>query len=370
MKNIFYEDKECLCYDDVLIVPQYSNVLPPEVSTSTYLSPSVKLSIPIFSSAMDKVTEDKLAIEMAKLGGMGIIHKNCSIDRQAEFVKKVKSQNLEKAQTQTQASIDKKGALMVGAAIGVGEKELIRLEALIESGVDLIVIDTAHGHSQRVGEMVEKVKSHYPTLTLVAGNVATVEACEFLKKAGADIIKIGIGPGSICTTRIVAGIGIPQFQALLDCRDFCQKYHIPFIADGGIKNSGDMAKALAVGASAVMLGSLLAATDEAPGELLEAGGKIYKVYRGMGSVGAMNQGSKDRYGQESIKGSKKLVAEGVEGKVLYRGQLSEVIYQLVGGLRASMGYTGAKDLKEFHERARFIKMTSSSFMESKPHNIL
>ena len=366
MKDLFYQADWCLSYDDILIVPKYSEVLPPQVSTKTKISSQIELSIPVLSSAMDKVTEWRLAKRLAQLGGMGVIHKNNSIQEQVEHV-----QNVKKSQTiRDESSVDENGKLRVGAAIGVNDTDLERLEKLVEAGVDLIVIDTAHGHSKRVGEMVEKVKKQYGDLTVAAGNVATAEACEFLYDHGADLIKIGIGPGSICTTRIVAGIGVPQFQALINCREFCLDKKIPFIADGGIKNSGDIAKALGTGASCVMLGSLLAATHESPGELLEQNGKLFKVYRGMGSVGAMNQGSKDRYGQEEIGKSKKLVAEGVEGKVPYKGELEEVIYQLIGGLRASMGYVGAQNLSKFSERVRFVKMTNSSLRESMPHNIL
>lgn len=366
MKDLFYQADWCLSYDDILIVPKYSEVLPPQVSTKTKISSQIELSIPVLSSAMDKVTEWRLAKRLAQLGGLGVIHKNNSIEEQVEHVLNVKkSKTIRK-----ESSVDENGKLRVGAAIGVNDTDFERLEKLVEAGVDLIVIDTAHGHSKRVGEMVEKVKKKYSKLTVAAGNVATTEACEFLYDHGADLIKIGIGPGSICTTRIVAGIGVPQFQALINCREFCLDKKISFIADGGIKNSGDIAKALGTGASCVMLGSLLAATHESPGELLEQNGKLYKVYRGMGSVGAMNQGSKDRYGQEEIGKSKKLVAEGVEGKVPYKGELEEVIYQLIGGLRASMGYVGAQDLIKFSERVRFVKMTNSSLRESMPHNIL
>ena len=366
MKNLFYKPDWCLSYDDVLIVPRFSEVLPPQVDTKTKISADIELSIPILSSAMDKVTEWRLAKKLAQLGGMGIIHKNSTPEEQADHVAKVKSSKT----IPVGATVDSKGLLRVGAAIGVSEVELKRLELLVSKGIDMVVIDTAHGHSKRVGEMIEKVKRLYPELTVAAGNVATHEACEFLAQAGADLIKIGIGPGSICTTRIVAGIGIPQFQALVNCRDFCMNHNIPFIADGGIKNSGDIAKALGTGASCVMIGSLLAATHESPGELLEDNGKLFKVYRGMGSVGAMNQGSKDRYGQEDIDKSKKLVAEGVEGKVPYKGELEEVIYQLIGGLRASMGYVGADSLTSFKDRVQFVKMTNSSLRESMPHNIL
>lgn len=343
-----------LSYDDVLIYPQFSDVLPPEVRTGSMLIKGIELGIPILSSAMDKVTEWELASELARLGGLGVIHKNCEIDFQAKQVKKVKSLD---------------SSSLVGAAIGVGEGELRRLEKLREFGVDLIVIDTAHGHSQGVGKMVRRVKSLDSKLPIIAGNVATKEACEFLGESGADGVKIGIGPGSICTTRIVAGVGMPQFQALMNCREYCLKNQLPFIADGGIKNSGDMAKALGTGASAVMLGSLLAATDKAPGEMIELKGKLYKRYRGMGSVGAMNKGSKDRYGQGKISESKKLVPEGVEGKVLYKGSLEDVIYQLVGGLRASMGYVGASDLLDFSHKVKFLRISSSSLKESYPHNI-
>lgn len=366
MKELFYRDGWCLSYDDVLIVPKYSEVLPPQVNTAVKLAKNIELKVPILSSAMDKVTEWRLAKKLAQLGGLGIVHKNSSAEEQAGHIKKVKSSKT----IPDTAAIDSDGKLIVGAALGVNDSDHERLELLVAAGVDVVVIDTAHGHSSRVAEMVKSVKKKYPDLVVAAGNVATASACEFLAEAGADIVKVGIGPGSICTTRIVSGIGVPQFQALLDCREFCIKNKLSFIADGGIKNSGDIAKALGTGATAVMVGSLLAATHESPGELLENNGKLFKVYRGMGSVGAMNQGSKDRYGQEEVSTSRKLVAEGVEGKVPYKGELEEVIYQLVGGLRASMGYVGADSLKSFHERVQYVKMTSSSLRESMPHNIL
>ena len=366
MNNLFQSRDWCLSYDDVLIVPQFSEVLPPQVSTKVELPGGIRLHLPVLSSAMDKVTEWRLAKELARLGGMGVLHKNCTAADQAEFVKKVKSSS----KVEELSCKDSKGRLRVAAAIGVSDSQLHRLELLCKEEVDMVVIDTAHGHSSRVFEMVKTVKRLYPKLVVTAGNIATVDACKFLADAGADMVKIGIGPGSICTTRIVAGVGMPQFQALINCRDFCIKNNLPFIADGGIKNSGDIAKALGTGASLVMLGSLLAATHESPGELLEVKGKLYKIYRGMGSVGAMNQGSKDRYGQEDISSTRKLVAEGVEGKVPYKGELEEVIYQLIGGLRSSMGYVGAANLESFHQKVKFIKMTSSSLRESLPHNIL
>ncbi|MEE2671964.1 MAG: IMP dehydrogenase [Bdellovibrionota bacterium] len=476
---MFYQEEPGLTYDDVLLMPDYSEVLPSDVTLKSRFTKNIGLNIPIASSAMDTVTESLTAITMAQDGGIGIIHKNLSIEKQAKEVLTVKRyesgvvsepvtvspedtlenvketikkygfsgfpvvngqgqivgivtnrdiryvedgrtlvkdimtdrenmvlaeegvdlgdakkllhahrieklplidkdeklvgmitvKDIEKSIKHPNANKDSLGRLRVGAAVGVGEKEVARAEALIKAGVDVVVVDTAHGHSKGVIEMVRKVKSLSDSVDVVGGNIATAKGCEELIKAGADGVKIGIGPGSICTTRVVAGIGVPQLQALLDCRDICRKHDVPFIADGGIKYSGDIVKALAAGAETVMIGSLFAGTDEAPGERVIYQGRAYKLYRGMGSLGAMVKGSKDRYGQGSVNDDEKLVPEGIEGQVPYRGSLSENVYQLVGGIRAGMGYIGAEDLAQLREKARFLKISPAGLKESHPHDV-
>jgi IMP dehydrogenase len=479
---MFYTEEPGLTYDDVLLMPNYSEILPHQAILKSRFSKNITLNIPIASSAMDTVTESLTAITMAQEGGIGVIHKNLSPDAQAEEVQKVKKyesgtvmnpvtvnpentlfevkylvekhgfsgfpviedgkvvgiitnrdiryetdnrkkvnemmtdqdhlviapegisledakkilhahrieklpiiktdgtlaglvtvKDIEKSIAYPNANKDKLGRLRAAAAIGVGEKEALRARALIEKNVDAIIIDTAHGHSKGVMEMIKTVKDIASELEkeidVIAGNVATKKACEDLIKAGADGIKVGIGPGSICTTRIIAGIGVPQLQALLDCRDVCLKANIPFIADGGIKYSGDIVKALAAGAETVMIGSLFAGTDEAPGERVIYQGRAYKLYRGMGSMGAMVKGSKDRYGQGGVTDNDKLVPEGIEGQVAYRGPLSENIYQLLGGIRSGMGYTGAETLKDLREKGKFIKISPAGLKESHPHDV-
>ncbi len=476
---MFYTQDSALTYDDVLIVPNYSEVLPTDVELKTRFSKNIAMNIPIASSAMDTVTESRTAIVMAQEGGIGIIHKNLTPEEQAFEVEKVKkyesgmiidpftvnpdqkisdlfelmkkykisgfpvvdhdkklvgiitnrdlrfvsdhskkvkdvmtSQNLitapegtsftkakeilqehrveklpvitpegklcglitikdiEKTIAYPNSNKDKFGRLRVGAACGVSEKEIKRVEALIRAQVDVIVIDTAHGHSKGVIEMVKTIKKMNSKVDVVAGNVATAKACEDLIAAGVDGIKVGIGPGSICTTRIIAGIGVPQMQAIFDCRKICDKADIPFIADGGIKYSGDIVKALAGGASCVMIGSLFAGTDEAPGEMVLYQGRAYKMYRGMGSLGAMEKGSKDRYGQSAVEEVSKLVPEGIEGQVPYRGSLATNLFHLVGGIRSGMGYVGAPTMKELRENAKFIKITAASLKESHPHDVI
>jgi IMP dehydrogenase len=476
---MFYTEDLALTYDDVLIVPNYSEVLPTEVSLKTRFSRNITMNIPIASSAMDTVTESRTAIVMAQEGGIGVIHKNLTPEEQAFEVEKVKkyesgmvldpftvnpeqsisdlfdlmkkykisgfpvvdmdkrlvgmitnrdlrfvsdtnkkvkdvmtSKNLvtapegtsfEKAKNILQAhrveklpviskdgklcglitikdiektiaypnsNKDKFGRLRVAAACGVSEKEIKRVEVLIKAQVDAIVIDTAHGHSKGVIEMIKTIKAMSQEVDVVAGNVATSKACEDLIAAGVDGIKVGIGPGSICTTRVIAGIGVPQMQAIFDCRTPCNKAGIPFIADGGIKYSGDIVKALAGGASCVMIGSLFAGTDETPGEMVLYQGRAYKMYRGMGSLGAMEKGSKDRYGQSAVEEVSKLVPEGIEGQVPYRGSLATNLFQLCGGIRSGMGYVGASDMKLLQERAKFIKITAASLKESHPHDVI
>ena len=476
---MFYKDEPGLTYDDVLLMPNYSEVLPHQAKLESRFTKNISLKIPIASSAMDTVTESATAIKMAQLGGIGVIHKNLSVKEQAKEVTKVKKfesgivldpitvreddtlsalnalikkygfsgfpvvdsenkvvgivtnrdvryenenskrvkdmmtdrehlvvapegislsdakkilhthrveklpvvdendkllgivtiKDIQKSMDYPSANKDQLGRLRVAAAVGVGEKELVRAKALIEAGVDAVVVDTAHGHSKGVMEMVKSVKDISKDVDVVAGNVATAKACEDLIKCGADGIKVGIGPGSICTTRIVAGIGVPQLQALIDCRDVCMKADVPFIADGGIKFSGDIVKALAAGAETVMIGSLFAGTDETPGERVIYQGRAYKMYRGMGSLGAMVKGSKDRYGQASVSEENKLVPEGIEGQVPYRGPLEENIYQLLGGIRSGMGYTGSSNLKELRDKAKFVKISPAGLQESHPHQV-
>lgn len=469
--------KEGLTFDDVLLIPAKSEVLPRDVDLTVELSKTLKLNIPIISAGMDTVTEAEMAIAMARQGGLGIIHKNMSIEQQAEQVDKVKRsesgvitdpffltpehqvydaehlmskyrisgvpivnnaeeqklvgiitnrdlrfiqdysikisdvmtkenlitapvgttleeaekilqkykieklplvddqgvlkglitiKDIEKVIEFPNASKDSKGRLLVGAAVGVTTDTMLRVKKLVEANVDVIVVDTAHGHSKGVLETVRKIRDTYPTLNIIAGNVATAEATRDLIEAGANIIKVGIGPGSICTTRVVAGVGVPQITAIYDCATEARKYGVPIIADGGIKYSGDIVKALAAGGHAVMLGSLLAGVSESPGETEIYQGRRFKVYRGMGSVGAMEKGSKDRYFQED---NKKFVPEGIEGRVPYKGPLADTIYQLVGGLRAGMGYCGTKNLEELREKTQFVRMTGAGLRESHPHDV-
>ncbi len=466
--------KEGLTFDDVLLIPAKSNVLPKDVDLTTRLTNKITLNAPIMSAGMDTVTDSKMAIAMARQGGIGIIHKNMSIARQAEEVDKVKrSENgvitdpfylsedhylydavalmekyrisgvpitehgklkgiltnrdirfetnynkritdvmtkdnlitapvgttlldakeiltkykieklpivdkdgylkglitikdIEKAIKYPNSAKDAQGRLLAGAAVGATADVLNRMAALIEANVDVIVIDTAHGHSAGVIETIKKIKTVYPDVQLIAGNVATGEATRALIEAGADCVKVGIGPGSICTTRVVAGIGVPQLTAVLDCAEVAKEYNIPIIADGGIKYSGDIVKAIAAGANVCMLGSYFAGCEESPGETELYQGRKYKVYRGMGSLAAMECGSKDRYFQED---AKKLVPEGVEGRIAYKGSVEDSVYQLMGGLRSGMGYCGAGTIDELRENGRFIKMTSAGLRESHPHDI-
>ncbi len=468
-----------LTYDDILLEPGYSEVLPSQADTQTFFSRNIQLNIPIVSAAMDTVTESRTAICMAQEGGLGILHKNLSHEMQAMEVANVKryesgmiidpitvhpdlslrsfveltkrhkitgfpvvdehkvlvgiltgrdmqfesnlwqkvsdvmtkkeklittiSSDMNKAKellhkhrieklpivdkegrlrglitikdikrsiTNPHATKDSLGRLRVAAAIGVGDKEFERATILTQAGVDALIVDTAHGHSRGVLEMIKRLKKSFDKVDIIAGNVATAQACQALIDCDVDGIKVGIGPGSICTTRVVAGIGVPQFTAIMNCRDVCHNNNIPFIADGGIKYSGDITKALAAGASCVMLGSLLAGCDESPGEMVLYQGRSYKVYRGMGSMGAMHLGSKDRYGQSEVDEISKLVPEGIEGQIPYRGSLASNLYQLVGGLRAGMGYIGACNLKELKERARFMIITQASLREGHPHDVM
>jgi IMP dehydrogenase len=467
-------NKEGLTFDDVLLVPAYSDIIPAQVDVKTRLTPKTQLGIPLMSAGMDTVTEAKMAIAMAREGGIGIIHKNMPIDEQAAMVDRVKrsehgvitdpfylspenslaqaldimehyhisgvpitveqklvgiitnrdlrfetdytkvikdvmtSDNLVTAPVGTtleqamellhrykieklplvdqdnnlkglitikdieknfkypNAAKDSFGRLLVGAAVGITGNTLSRVQALADAAVDVIVMDTAHGHSLNVLNMLREVKNSFPQLDIIAGNIATGDAAEMLIKAGADAIKVGIGPGSICTTRVVAGIGVPQITAIIDTAEVAKKYDIPVIADGGIKYSGDIVKAIAAGADVCMMGNLLAGTEESPGEVIILQGRNYKVYRGMGSLGAMNRGSSDRYFQE---GMQKFVPEGIEGRVPYKGYVADTIYQLVGGLRSGMGYCGVKTINELQTTAQFIRITNAGLIESHPHDI-
>jgi IMP dehydrogenase len=344
--------KEALTFDDVLMLPRYSDVLPVDTNISLSLAKNINLKVPFLSSAMDTVTESNMAIAMAKIGGIGVVHRNLKIKKQSEEVKKVKRKKL-----------------LVGAAIGTSVEDLDRARSLYDSGVDLIVIDTAHGHSAKVLKALSQIKKINNKTPICVGNIATGEAAKKLYNSGADIIKVGIGPGSICTTRMVAGIGVPQISAVMEVKKALNKKKIKIISDGGIKFSGDIAKALAAGADAIMMGSIFAGTDESPGKKFKVKGKIYKHYRGMGSIGAMSSGSANRYFQKNYKDKSKFVPEGVEGRVEYKGSVSKIIYQLQGGLKSSMGYIGAKNLGEIKSQAKFIKITKAGFYESMVHSV-
>ncbi|ATG97275.1 IMP dehydrogenase [Mesoplasma lactucae] len=354
-----------ITFDDVLLIPAKSDVLPNQVDLKTRLTKNINLNIPILSAAMDTVTASEMATEMAILGGAGVIHKNLTIEQQAEEVKKVKKIRVRKVDGQT-ASMDENNTLIVGAAVSTGADTLDRVHALVAAGVNFIVVDSAHGHSKGIMDTVAMIREAYPKLDIIAGNIATKEAAEDLVKAGANCVKVGIGPGSICTTRVVAGVGVPQISAIMDVYDYCNTHDIPFIADGGIKYSGDVVKALGAGANVVMLGSMLAGTAEAPGEEIELDGKIYKTYVGMGSLAAMNRGSSDRYFQ---KGNKKLVPEGIESIVEFKGPVSDVIFQIMGGLRSGMGYTGSHNIDELRTNAKFTRISGASLVESHPHDV-
>lgn len=470
--------KKGYTFDDVLLVPNYSNVVPNEIKLKTKLTKNITLNIPVLSAAMDTVTEEKMAISLAREGGIGIIHKNLSIEKQAYLVSKVKrtesgmisnpftvlgddkiskvkeivelynisglpvvdkqnhligiithrdlkysendndlvkdimthknlftckkdidllearnimiSNKIEKLPiinddnilegminlkdidniaNYPNASKDKKGRLLVGAAVGVSKDTLLRTKALVEAGIDVLVVDSAHGHSQNIINTIKEIRKEYPSLDIIAGNIVTKEAAEMLIEAGVDAVKVGIGPGSICTTRIIAGVGVPQLTAVMDVASYCKQKGIGVIADGGIKQSGDIAKAIAAGADAVMLGGLFAGCEEAPGEEIIFEGRKYKVYVGMGSLSAMQRGSADRYFQSNKTEMKKLVPEGIEGRVPYKGPVNDVIYQLMGGLRSGMGYCGAHNITEMQENARFIEITNAGLKESHPHDV-
>ena len=343
--------QEGLTFDDVLLVPAWSEVLPREVSLKTQFSKNISLDIPIASAAMDTVTEAPMAIALAKEGGIGVLHKNMSAERQAEEVAKTKE-----------------AGCKVAAGVGITADAVDRTAKLVDAGVDAIVLDSAHGHSKGVVNALRKIKKQFDGIDVVVGNVATAEGTRTLIEAGADAVKVGIGPGSICTTRIVAGVGVPQLTAIYDASEIAKQYGIPVIADGGLRYSGDIVKALAAGASSVMCGSILAGADETPGDVIEdfKNGKKFKVYRGMGSIDAMEAGSRDRYFQT---GAMKLVPEGIVGKVPYKGPVADIIYQLLGGLRSGMGYCGARDIAGLWN-ARFIRITSNGVIENHPHDLI
>ena len=347
-----------LTYDDVLLLPDASEVIPSEVKVKTRLTRNIEIDIPIVSSAMDTVTESAMAIAMAKAGGIGIIHRNLSIEDQVKHVVAAKSHGL------------------VGAAVGVGEDGFKRATSLIESGVSVVVVDTAHGHHKGVLDAIAKIRKNFKNIEIVGGNVATRAGAQALINAGADGVKVGVGPGSICTTRVVAGVGVPQITAIMEAHKATVKAGIPLIADGGLQYSGDIPKAIVAGADSVMLGSLLAGCDESPGEVIEINGKKFKGYRGMGSLGAMQSRgeqksySKDRYMQDDVLSEDKLVPEGIEGKVIYRGPVADVIHQLVGGLRSGMGYAGAATISELQKNGHLVQITSAGLQESHPHDVL
>ena len=361
--------KKGLTFDDVLLIPAESHVLPNEVKLDTKLAPNLQLHIPLISAGMDTVTEGNMAIAMAENGGLGVIHKNLSIEAQVEEVKKAKGKTVDP--NLPHPAVDNQGRLLATAAVGVTSDTFERAESLLEAGADAIVIDTAHGHSAGVLRKIKEIREHFPNATLIAGNVATGEGTAALFDAGVDVVKVGIGPGSICTTRIVAGVGVPQITAIYDAASVAQKYGKKIIADGGIKYSGDVVKALAAGGNAVMLGSMFSGTTEAPGTIFTNEGKQFKSYRGMGSVGAMSQqhGSSDRYFQGGVNEANKLVPEGVEALVPYKGDVSNIIYQIDGGLRAGMGYVGASTIEELIENSQFVQITNAGLRESHPHDV-
>ncbi len=344
--------KEALTFDDVLLLPRFSKILPAETDISLKLSQNISLEAPFLSSAMDTVTESSMAIAMAKSGGIGVIHRNLNIKKQVSEVIKVKKKNL-----------------VVGAAIGTAKDDITRAKSLIDNNVDFLVIDTAHGHSEKVLKTLSVIKKRNYKIPICVGNIATGEAAKKLYEFGANIIKVGIGPGSICTTRMVAGIGVPQITAIMDVKKALKGKQVKIISDGGIKFSGDIAKAIAAGADGIMMGSIFAGTEESPGKKFKYKNKFYKQYRGMGSIGAMSAGSSNRYFQKKHKDKSKFVPEGVEGRVEYKGNVSKIIYQLKGGLRASMGYIGAKNLEEIKKNAKFIKITKAGFYESMVHSV-
>ncbi len=358
---------EALTFDDVLLVPAYSEVLPSEVELATQLTGKLRLNIPVISAAMDTITEERMAIAMALEGGLGVIHKNLSPVKQAGAVKQVKAFEWNRDEY-PQAATDERGRLLVAAAVGMSGLEE-RVALLYEAGVDAVTVDSAHGHSKGILDAVKKIKNMFPDLDVVAGNIVTAEAALALVDAGADVVKIGVGPGAICTTRVVAGVGVPQITAVMDVYEALKDSQIGIIADGGIKLSGDITKAIAAGAHAVMLGRLLAGTDETPGEVMEMDGKKFKQYVGMGSLAAMKRGSGDRYFQQD-KAVEKLVPEGIEALVDYKGPVKKMLYQLTGGLRSGMGYCGAATIDDLRRNGKFVRISGAGLKESHPHDVM
>lgn len=363
---------QALTFDDVLLVPGYSETHPNSIDLSTRLTKGIKLNIPLISAAMDTVTESRLAIAIARMGGVGVIHKNLSIEDQCLEIKKVKTQETSSTSKEVEhhsSNFDQRGRLLVGAALGVSPELMERAEALVSHEVDFFCLDSSHGHSLGVIQSIKDLKKKFPSVPLLAGNVATYEGAKALIEAGADCIKIGIGPGSICTTRIVTGAGMPQLTAIAEASRACREKQIPCIADGGIKCSGDISKAIAAGADSVMLGGLFAGTEESPGDTITFEGRTYKSYRGMGSLAAMKAGSKDRYFQENAD-LNKLVPEGIEGQVPFKGKLEDVVIQLVGGLRAGMGLSGSSNVQDFIMRSQFVQITNAGLKESHAHDVI
>lgn len=360
--------EEAYTFDDLLLVPAFSSVVPIDVKLDTKLTKKIKLAIPVLSAAMDTVTEDHMAIALAKLGGLGIIHKNLSIEAQKTMVEKVKTTTFDHTHYK-EATVDQDNRLRVGAAVGISDDTMTRVDHLVLAGVDIIAVDSAHGHSKGVIEMVKRIKTKYPDVDIIGGNVVTAQAAIDLIYAGADCIKVGVGPGSICTTRVVSGVGVPQLTAINNVYQVAKQYEIGIIADGGIKLSGDIPKALAAGADVVMMGSLLAGCEESPGEVITEQGVKVKQYIGMGSLTAMKKGSSDRYFQGGVKELKKLVPEGIEATVEYKGSIDDVIYQMMGGLRSGMGYCGCKTIGELKEQAKFVKISNAGLKESHPHDV-
>ncbi len=360
--------QEGYTFDDVLLVPAYSTVVPAEVKLGTRLTDKIHLNIPVTSAAMDTVTEDRMATKLALLGGLGFIHKNMGIEEQANMVKLVKEAVIADEYKET-AAVDADGRLLVGAAVSVADNTMERVAALMAEGVDIITVDSAHGHSQGVLNYIKLISETYPEVDIVGGNVVTAQAAIDLIYAGASVIKVGVGPGSICTTRVVAGVGVPQLTAVNDVYQVAKTYNIGIIADGGISQSGDIVKALAAGGDVVMLGGLLAGTEETPGQVIEVNGKKAKTYVGMGSLSAMKRGSSDRYFQGGEKELKKLVPEGIEATVPYKGEMKEVIHQMMGGLRSGMGYVGCETIYELKTDARFVKISNAGLRESHPHDV-
>lgn len=363
--------QQALTFDDVLLIPGYSETHPNNIDLTTRLTKNIKLSIPLISAAMDTVTESRLAIAIAQMGGVGVIHKNLSIESQCLEVKKVKDQKIlsDLGRELNALNFDYQGRLRVGAALGVSPELMERAKSLISSEVDFFCLDSSHGHSLGVIQSIKDLKEKFPSVPLIAGNVATYEGAKALIDAGADCIKIGIGPGSICTTRVVTGAGMPQLTAIAEASKACREKQIPCIADGGIKCSGDISKAIAAGANSVMLGGLFAGTEESPGDAITFEGRTYKSYRGMGSLAAMKAGSKDRYFQENVE-INKLVPEGIEGQVPFKGKLKDVVTQLIGGLRAGMGLSGSANIEDFISCSRFVQITNAGLRESHAHDVI